>query len=546
MGPITRIACALALLASAALIVSGTWAAHHWPYRQDRHLFEYMGQCILGGGRIYLDCWDNKPPLVPWINAAVLGVSDQSTVAVSVAAGSAAAVTAAATAAGAFLWFGPTEACFTALTAAALLSLRYYDGCTNGTELYGAMFESLAALALLAAWRRPHRPALPGLLAAGASFAAAFACKQNYVAGPASVFIVMLIAAARARPLRPAGVRTCLGLTGGFAAVSGAIAMVLHRQGALREAWFAVYGSNLFFAEAGLCWWNPLAPGVGGILLEQVRPMTPVLLTAAVGLAAGLAGQQSADDEPWRPATLPSPLLVVLAVWALLAAWTVLPGGCHLTRYWHAVFVPLLWLHAQALHAVGRGLTSGPPATRLVLAAAVAVSAVSLWKPLAVRQRSDLLQAEYYRTEDSERARLLEIADFVRSRTAGHEHIYVWGYEPALYRFAARRAPTRFAELSKVTFLGRRLAFMVDEVAAALEAFPPKLILVGADYRCFLQTGRWGEVDVGRVAGLLRDRYRGPIATIHGYEIYERCDAGHGPSALADPPPVPPTSSMGC
>jgi len=535
MVPVRRIICTLLLLTSAGLIAGGSWAAHHWPFRQDRHLFELMGQCLLDGGRIYLDCWDNKPPLVPWINAVVLGLCRDSTQAITAAAGLAAATAVAAVALGTWRWHGPIVGCLTALMASGTFSLRYYDGCTNGTELYGAMFESLAATAFLLPWRRGRAPSVAVALTAGACFGAAFGCKQNLLAGPLSALGMMAAAGCLNRGLRGACLRSSAALICGFVAVVGAIAGVLFLQGVLADAVFAICGVNRLFAQAGLCWWNPWTAGVGGVLLEQTRPLRPLVLTAALGLAAGLVERRGLEPRGDRPAPLPALLVGMLGLWMVLALWEVLPGGCHLTRYWHAVFVPLLWLAAQTLHYLAGGLAAGPAAQRLVLASAAIAGAVGLWTPVALRQKSDLWQAQYHRTEDCERARLRELAAAVAARTSPGERIYVWGYEPGIYRFAHRRAPGRFAELGKVPFLEARAQFMVDEVLGALTGSPPRLILVQEEYQRVLEAGRYGPVDISGLRTLLAGAYRGPVLTMHGFSFYERAVETTAPATATGP-----------
>lgn len=525
-----HVGCIFTVFAAAGLIVSGTWASHHWPYRQDRHLFEYMGQRILDGGTIYQSCWDNKPPLVPWINAGVLAVSD-STEAISVAAGSAAAIATAALALASWSWFGPGIACVMTLLAAGTFSLRYYDGCTNGTELYAAMFDSIAAALIVVSWKARTKRSCMLMLAAGLAFACAFACKQNQVAGPIATGIVLLLMAIRRRDERSVTLGKLASLTLGTVGGLFVFACILYRQDALSDAVYAIFSSNKLFVSDGLSWWVP-GPTIIGVLAEQAAPLDPLIWLAVIGVVATFAGMLSARCDVARcecDRSLPGSVVGLMTLWFAFAAYSVMWGGCHLTRYWHICFVPLFWLAAQACFWGRQAIAEATPTGRTVLIIAGLTAAWLVAKPSIVRQANDLASAYYYATSDSELARVRQVAGAVEKRTCPEDFIYVWGYEPGIYRFSHRAAPCRFAELCKVEMLGAPAGFMVEEVIAALNCTPPRLIAVRKTDEKSISAGYWSRSDVAGLRDLLDTDYRRE-AELCGYVLYERTDVASKPT----------------
>jgi len=133
------------------MLAVAAWTSQEFPNRNDRYLFEHMGQTLLAGGTMYLDCWDPKPPGLGWWNAAVLWVGGGSTYAITAAAALAGGLAVLMTAWGVSRTLGRSAALPTAIVFAVVLSQRYFDALTNGTELYMMSAESIAcALAVLA------------------------------------------------------------------------------------------------------------------------------------------------------------------------------------------------------------------------------------------------------------------------------------------------------------------------------------------------------------------------------------------------------------
>ncbi|MEK6674739.1 MAG: glycosyltransferase family 39 protein, partial [Planctomycetota bacterium] len=60
---------ALPILLCSAFLCAGTWSAYHAGNRNDQYQLIQLGQCVLDGRLLYVNCWENKPPGVAWISA---------------------------------------------------------------------------------------------------------------------------------------------------------------------------------------------------------------------------------------------------------------------------------------------------------------------------------------------------------------------------------------------------------------------------------------------------------------------------------------------
>ena len=60
---------ALVWIAVVALLSLGVWASYYAIVRTDQYQLIHLGQVIWDGGRMYVDCWENKSPGIAWLNA---------------------------------------------------------------------------------------------------------------------------------------------------------------------------------------------------------------------------------------------------------------------------------------------------------------------------------------------------------------------------------------------------------------------------------------------------------------------------------------------
>src|SRR3990172_7052861 len=138
----------------------GTWSSYWAEQRNDQYQLITLGQCVYDGGKLYEDCWENKPPGIAWLNALGLVLSPGGQLGVWVLPAAIALICIIP------LWYAvgrllsPTAGRWTAVLASLLATLRLYDAPSINPDFYSAMFELAACSLWLSAvfasfaWRR--------------------------------------------------------------------------------------------------------------------------------------------------------------------------------------------------------------------------------------------------------------------------------------------------------------------------------------------------------------------------------------------------------
>jgi Dolichyl-phosphate-mannose-protein mannosyltransferase len=467
------------------------------PWSADAGAYANIGRALHLGGVLYRTVWDNKPPGVYWLAAALTAGGAS---ALRVQLGLAVLV-----AAGTLLVWGigrrlasPRAGLVGALLFAVLASVPNFTGDQLNAEIAGEPLVLAAMLVLV--WRFPI--SAPRALVAGSLLGAALLFKATFATDLlAALAIPVLVAAGEAgerrRPgWRDAG-RSALVAAGAGLLVAAAL-VPLWRQGALpalvdvvvrqdvryaRWAQVAGAGPVDFGARPGallqalaltrllavlgtgaatalvltrrghragalLAWW--LACDLA-VTMADSRAFTHYALSmvGALALAAGLAA-----DRAWRAR---SPGGVLLGAAALVATWPVILG---------ALFLPRL----EAALALGQGR---PPLTQegssgrgLPAYYLHALGLLGGRLPLAAYQRS-FAGTEY--PSDEARAALL------RQHSRPGDPVFVWGWTSSwVYALADRPPASRFVWMNTAYHLdpeGPRL------LHADLALHPPAVLL---------------------------------------------------------------------
>jgi hypothetical protein len=534
-----RVVLGVAVVVIPVMLAVAGWTSQEFPNRVDRYLFEQMGETVLDGGTVYLDCWDNKPPGLCWLSALVLWMGGRSTYAIT-----AAAVIAGALAVGATGWAiaratRRAVATLTVLLFAIVLSQRQFDACTNGTEFYTMVADAFAALFVVAALRGAGGRSLLYALLAGVCWGLGGLCKQTAAAGPIAVVLGVLIAVlVGVRPrTRWLGRALLAGL--GALIVLAAAAGVLYYQGALGEACRAVISINLLPQNRT----HTTGAFHPGYVLAQLEPVKGVILLAAVGAVVSFVHKPS-GEEATLPVhhgerVLPRSVVVFMILWCLVAVYGVGIGPSHMPRYWHGLFVPLIWLTAQGVAFVLTTCGSGDRHRRVTAGIGALTLAVIFFQPLVTNIYRDAFQAHHYAKADSERVRLIEVGERIRALTEPGDRIYVWGYSPGIYRFASRASACRFSGLEKLdgqTTFGQSMA---EEIFETLRDEPPELIAVEQSRYSALLEDRIGSVTLPGLSEWMSNNYRQQDA-LHGLRLFVRASPQTTQARLVPAKPVVP------
>lgn len=356
-------------------------------FDRDEAFLQVMGGVVGRGGEMYVDVIDRKPPIVPYLYAAVHELSvDMRSVRLLCALGiflNGVVIVAlvrrltshrrAALAAGVLAVLG------TALFLPA-------DAQAANFELWGLLPASAAVLAVVAS-RDTDRRRVALFLLAGACVAIAANCKQPYVV----VFIPVLFEAARVRAERP---RRLLAVVVG--ALVGTLPLLLVADPLRMWRWG--WADNGDYLDGGISTSRALAVGAG---------LTVVFALFHLPLLYGL----------WAAALRRVRLDPVLGVW-LVASVLVLPIGLRFFGHYYQQLVPPLAAITGVALAVASRSTWRMMA---VLSAVVTIGSIAL----AFVHPADLTN-------------YTAVGRYVQGTTSSADRILVWGAVPDVYVSADR------------------------------------------------------------------------------------------------------------
>ncbi|MEO8439869.1 MAG: glycosyltransferase family 39 protein [Spartobacteria bacterium] len=380
----------------------------------DEETYSVVANEIVDGGRPYVDAVERKPPLLFWTYAAVFQAAGKYN---WKALHAVALAWTLCTMAGLYIIASNLFDRESGLIAALLYSIfqpwaEFRNLAFNG--------EMLMNLPIVWAWALALRPSTsrlrPELFAAGALLCGGFLLKQPaaIAAVPLGTYL-LLPDYRRSRNLTGAqSVTQAAFLTAGFFGTLGLVALVLHAQGILGEAYFWTITDHsiphVFWTKAvlhtlafiGAC--LPLLLGAVLACLKNGRELWAgrrAEWTALLGLTAASAVGTAAGARFY-----PHYYIQMIPPLSLLAA------PCY-AALWTGRDLPRLWLMRPRVTQAWLGLT-------------VIGFSISHWMGLApLRQTS-------------------ETGRYLLEHSAPNDRIFVWGQAPRIYLEARRRPAIRF------------------------------------------------------------------------------------------------------
>lgn len=490
------------------------------PMGADQGLYAYVGDRIGHGELAYRDAWDQKPPGIHYIYAALRAISATDIVVPAADLASAGVVAM-------LLWVlgtrlgGPLAG---ALSAAIFLALSDPGFARYGGVRIRAQCETFIALAVTGALVLvTSRKSAPRVFAAGVLLGMAFALKYN-----AGVFVVVAIAAAALTT----GLtwRDVAWLALGSIVVPGLLLVVFWRGGALNDLYQATIAYNLQYSgETYASGWDMLAY----LLRFPIERAQLDGLWFAGGLGCiVLAAVARRRRVAWLP-----------VAWVAAACLSIAINGSRNLPQYFLQAAPALGLAA----GLGASIAFRPlsPALRAVVALLLAVAIwrvgpdpfPSLAQNLAhdtqymmgrIDRRTHL--ARYGGARSGEKFSALDNVDlgaFLASRTRPDEPVFVFGFSPGSYAYAQRRSASRFfwSRPVIVRFNAGDPRYGVAGLADDLRRSPPAFVI--------LQERDWAP-DVPDSAGFfvaqpvlaawLRDEYHQVQDAVEGFLTWERND----------------------
>lgn len=452
------------------------------PIGPDQGLFTTIGEMINRGGVPWRDAWENKPPVIYYLYAAVLALapdySQMCTFTGRPFPVDGLRVPCAQVALSAF------DALYQVATAAVvgLIGRRLFGRLAGGLAavlyaVYGSMSQVAhggmvpdlqallpAALAYGCAVSANGSPrAARWLIASGAFAAMALLTKQNAgihgLAIPLWLLLDALVREGRQRFLLP-WVRRAALFGAGALSVLLAVGLTFGAMGALpflvdqTLLWFRYYAGDP--ANAG---------SASGVLYQAVSQTWKVFSQSQAGLWLAAGGgvvlalrHGRRDSRVW-----------LVVTWLLASAVALSFGGSRFYQYYYVALVPpcaLLggWALARAWQAV--------PGYRVWLAA-TAVGVLLLTSQL---QASVLLRAWYTRITST----AWTAEEFVAggARRGGSGSLFVWGNGSQVYALSGRRPASRYLHTAAVSQdfalhpdVERNRAELMEELRASLPAY---------------------------------------------------------------------------
>jgi len=498
-----------------------------YPFGRDQGVFACAADVLRRGGALYRDYWDLKPPGVYYLYLLSFTAFGRTMLAPRLldliwtlsAAGVLAAV-------GARL-LSPRTGLSGALLFLACYALGYGYWHSAQADGFASLPLALAVLAMLAAERRRSWWLAAGC---GALIGAAIVLKLTLGLFLALPLIASVVSRGERWPLRLA---RASGYLAGCAAVVAGVALLLWRQGALRDlieilfVWNSHYATIRSPAPALLVvayqTWTFLFGG-------QYLALKLIGLLAAIG-AADLVVRRGAAPEPLRPWLLPAWLAAMLVqVWI---------QGKYFQYHWLPVLPPLGLLAAQGMAALWRLLrqhVASAAAERAVAAGGLAVLVLSVagayWNHFRpeLRYAAGLVPASEFLGEFRDRSDFsisadLAVASYLTAHTARGTPIFIWGFEPIVYFLADRPPASRFISQQPLVAPWSPREWRRELIAALEERRPAYVLVVHNDampwvtmrpYDSATELAAFPEL----VALLARD-YQ-PAVRIEDFDIWQR------------------------
>lgn len=416
-------------------LTAGAWSSYWAEHRNDQYQLIILGQCVYNGGQLYVDCWENKPPGIAWLNALGLVLSSGGQLGVWVLPAAVALLCIIP------LWYAagrllsPTAARRTAVLASWLATLRLYDAPSINPDFYSALFE-LGACAL---WFSAVFESFAGRrfafgVLAGLFWSAAVCVKQTAGTGLVAVTAVTLVLLIVKNVYGRRWLVTVLYAWLGMALGLTAVIVLLTRQGTDRVAWDAVFTFNRGIATWG-AWvsslqsWPRLHAGLEPLQLPLWLALVGIVVTISTGRANRLAKAS----------------LAALVLWWIVAADLALMGPSLSMRYWQATFPPLILLAAMGLYHLEEAFRRLDKGYRIALLLVSLTAMLLLALPLVGHYKHGMADSYVaYTQKPTQRERLADIGSQIQALVPKGERIYVLAYDAGIYVHADCRPASRF------------------------------------------------------------------------------------------------------
>ncbi len=426
----------------------------------DSSIFRYGGASILQGKLIYVDFWDQKPPLIFYINALGLLIGGNSFIGVWALELIFLALTGWLAFSTLRIYFGRLAAIFT--TFCGLINIVFILQRGNLTEQYALLFIWAGLFLYLTPSIRYSRWA--GIFS-GMAAAAAFLFKQTQIGVWAAILIFEIILWVKDRHTKH--LKLITQIAAGFMLVNGLVLFWFGLQGNAFEYWEGAFGYNFSYTGSNL------VSRISAVeqTIQNLWGYSPfyriALLSVLILGMSALLSNLIKKFPSLIPANKEITRLLHFGLFNFFIELILVNTSTrNFPHYYLSIWPALLILSAYLVWTVSLNfLKFGRISQAIVL---ILICGWFTFAPLNSLLHSLPLSTEYT---------ISKTADFIKENTQKTDRIMTWGSKAQVYTLSGRNAPSRFFFTLPFYTPGPISAKYIDIFLQDLQQHPPELII---------------------------------------------------------------------
>lgn len=400
----------------------------------DETIHATVAEVLLDGGTLYRDAIDQRTPLTYFVTTAVFAVTDSSLMALRLLILLMICATALALGRIAFRVNGPFTGFGATLIFAAFSSylLNPEDTFAAHTEWFVVFFTTGAAWCFISGSGRP--PTVKRCFATGTFLGLAIMSKQSALLDVAPAFAALIAFLVDKELGWRAAVQRVLAILAGVLASALIISAPVLLSGAgadyLYYTWtynLEIYGAEFTFAEKV---WS------GRHIFDQVLFKYPILLITGIVSVVWLFAR-CMQFKPIGVSKTRRAGEVYILIWLITSTGSAMAGGRGFDHYFFPILAPLAWACAMGPAVWFRQITESDLGNRVIRALA--------WLTLFLVSCSVLIiPMKAPRTPPPAADPAIRVSHWINQHSTDVDRIFVWGFNPDIYRYSDRLPASRF------------------------------------------------------------------------------------------------------
>ncbi len=423
---------------------------------RDAGVFQYIGWRILNGEIPYRDIWDHKPPLIYYLNALGLAITDGSLwgvwlvqfVAISLA-----------------VWIGykliqKTQGTLPAVfgTALWLFTLVFVIEGGNLTEEYALPFQ-FACFWLVHDFNGKHMPK-KRLFLIGVLCGISFMLKQTTIGIGIAIVLYLLIRRISSKQITRIFFELFT-IAAGFLTIFTLVVIYFGAHGALAQFWDQVFRYNFIYSTSITGFLNRLTPVFWGISLLSSAGLFPIAMLGYLVTLLTLTLKKR-DTDRWTP------LLIIALIDLPIELLFICASGKIFAHYYMSLF-PVLSIFAGVFAGACTPWISALKVSKTMKGLIIIYIILIFFFSSFVGYKKQL---DAYRNNRDE-----TIIHYIENTTTTDETVLLWGAESTINFSTRRKSPTRYVyqyPLYEQSYVDEQ---MIEELLENILQNRPRLII---------------------------------------------------------------------